>query len=103
MAHPLSPGEAAGRKAFFLSGLLPLQVEWPFYSLWASFSTAPTPVLVPPDRKPLMELRKPTGLYPGGFFDATTLRRLLPDDKRLDAVEGAIPIGKMLHASFNRR
>ena len=49
MAHRLCPGEAAGPKAFFPSGLLPLQVEWLFFSLWASFSTAPTPVLVPPD------------------------------------------------------
>ena len=49
MAHLLFPGEAAGLKAFFPSGLLPLQVEWLFCLLWVCSSTAPTPVLVPPD------------------------------------------------------
>ena len=99
MAHRLFPGEAAGRKAFFHSGLLPLQVEWLFFSLWACSFMAPTPVLVPLDLQPLIE-QKPSGLCPGGFFDGTTL---LPDGRRSDAVKGAIPIGETLHASFDRR
>ena len=49
MAHRLCLGEAAGPKAFFPSGLLQQQAEWLFCLLWACSSTAPTPVLVPPD------------------------------------------------------
>ena len=48
-AHQLFPGEAAGLKVFFPSGWSPPQVEWRFYLLWVCSSTAPTPVLVPPD------------------------------------------------------
>ena len=31
MAHLLCLGEAAGQKAFFLYGWLPLPAEWPFF------------------------------------------------------------------------
>ena len=49
MEHLLFPGEAAGPREFFLFGWWQQQVEWLFCLLSASFSTALTPVLVPPD------------------------------------------------------
>ena len=50
MVAPLFRGVPAGLKAFYLSGLLPRQVEWLFCSWWVCFSMAPTQVLDQPDQ-----------------------------------------------------